>query len=241
MDFNLHVPADALVAVTLLALLSSHLRFATERYWHKSAAAGEMLATLVLAAGMSLPGLAGIPAGRRGRVAGPGRPDSRVDSPIRRQGAPSRLACEPMNFVTAYQMGECFRAPGFADPTNGPALLETAMHWYQRSEKLNPHSYCLVATWQHAWFFWATRRSRTLLRPGRPDDPNGYYTAANMGWHYLEERNYTAARIWLRRSLALRALDNPIAAQCLTVVEQELSINAGDLDARGIFGNSWKP
>src|SRR6266481_456851 len=32
-DFNMHIPANALIAVTLMALLSSHLRFATERYW----------------------------------------------------------------------------------------------------------------------------------------------------------------------------------------------------------------
>ena len=33
MDFNLHIPANALIGVTLLALLSSNLRYATERYW----------------------------------------------------------------------------------------------------------------------------------------------------------------------------------------------------------------
>ena len=32
-DFNLHIPANAILGVTLLALLSSNLRFATERYW----------------------------------------------------------------------------------------------------------------------------------------------------------------------------------------------------------------
>ena len=32
-DFNLHIPANAILGVTLLALLSSNLRFATETYW----------------------------------------------------------------------------------------------------------------------------------------------------------------------------------------------------------------
>ena len=32
-DFNLHIPANAILGVTLLALLSSNLRFATERFW----------------------------------------------------------------------------------------------------------------------------------------------------------------------------------------------------------------
>ena len=29
-DFNMHIPANAILAITLMALLSSHLRFATE-------------------------------------------------------------------------------------------------------------------------------------------------------------------------------------------------------------------
>jgi O-antigen ligase len=32
-DFNVHIPANAILMVTLLALLTSHVRFATERYW----------------------------------------------------------------------------------------------------------------------------------------------------------------------------------------------------------------
>src|SRR6185312_16304653 len=32
-DFNMHIPANAILAVTLMALLSSYVRFATERYW----------------------------------------------------------------------------------------------------------------------------------------------------------------------------------------------------------------
>ena len=40
-DFNLHIPANAILGVTLLALLSSNLRFATERYWLERAPAGQ--------------------------------------------------------------------------------------------------------------------------------------------------------------------------------------------------------
>ena len=32
-DFNMYIPANAMMAVMLVALLSSNLRFATERYW----------------------------------------------------------------------------------------------------------------------------------------------------------------------------------------------------------------
>jgi O-antigen ligase len=32
-DFNMHIPANAILAVALMAMLTGHLRFATERYW----------------------------------------------------------------------------------------------------------------------------------------------------------------------------------------------------------------
>ncbi len=33
LDFNMHIPANAILAVALMAMLTGHLRFATERYW----------------------------------------------------------------------------------------------------------------------------------------------------------------------------------------------------------------
>ncbi len=42
-DFNMHIPANAILAITLMALLSSHLRFATDRYWVTLRALGQRL------------------------------------------------------------------------------------------------------------------------------------------------------------------------------------------------------
>jgi len=226
-DFNLHIPADALLAVTLLALLSSHLRFATERYWYKIRPPGKYAATFVLAAGTVYLGW------QEYRLAGQARWLARAaripgDSPARVRTLLTAFDCEPMNFENAFQIGECYRTTGFDRLTNGPALLETALLWYQRGEILNPH----------ASFNWL-QHGTTLVYLERPDeaaplyaradalDPNGFYTAAIIGWHYLQIREYTAARIWLRRSLSLQAKDNPIATQSLSLAEQELSINSG--------------
>ena len=52
-DFNLHIPANAILAVTLLALLSSNLRFATERHWLGARPPVRVLATLALIAGVA--------------------------------------------------------------------------------------------------------------------------------------------------------------------------------------------
>ena len=53
-------------------------------------------------------------------------------------------------------------------------------------------------------------------------DPNGYYTIANIGWHYVQAGDYAAARPWFRRSLQLDYLDNDIARSYLDLVEQKL-------------------
>jgi O-antigen ligase len=49
-DFNLHIPANALVGVTLLALLASNLRFATAQYWLRTGMPVKLALTGVLAA-----------------------------------------------------------------------------------------------------------------------------------------------------------------------------------------------
>jgi hypothetical protein len=33
-DFNMHIPANAILTVTIMALVSAHYRFASERWWH---------------------------------------------------------------------------------------------------------------------------------------------------------------------------------------------------------------
>ena len=50
-DFNMHVPANAILAVALMAILSSHLRFASDRYWMSPGHWGRALAAVVLLAG----------------------------------------------------------------------------------------------------------------------------------------------------------------------------------------------
>jgi hypothetical protein len=51
-DFNLHIPANALLGVTWLALLGSSLRFAPERHWLTARFPVKTLVTLALVAGV---------------------------------------------------------------------------------------------------------------------------------------------------------------------------------------------
>jgi hypothetical protein len=45
---------------------------------------------------------------------------------------------------------------------------------------------------------------------------------ANIGLHYVELRDYAAAKPWLERSSRLQWQDNPIAANYLNIVNLKL-------------------
>ena len=227
-DFNMHVPADALLALTLLALLSSNLRFATERYWVTVRLPMKVLVTLVFAAGMGYLGWQGL------RLANETRWLVAADKPHASSELQVRLrvqafAGEPMNFTNAFAIGEIYRAIGVAAKTNRFELETNALGWYRRSEQLNPHfslswvreGECLDVLDQseEAWHY---------FEQADRHDPNGYYTAAKVGGHYLKMGEYAAARLWLARSLQLQPKNNPVAQAGIASAEQALMSESGE-------------
>jgi O-antigen ligase len=236
-DFNLHIPANAIVGVTLLALLTSNLRFATERHWLNLRLPSKMLLTTALAAGMIYFG------GQEWRLGHEAVWLARAErfpeffSPLRTDALEKAFAAEPMNFATAYEIGETYRTESFEGGDNYAAQAKTAMEWYSRSQKLDRfdgYSYlrygmCLDWLEQH-------NEAEKNFNQAEALDPNGYYTVALVGWHYVQAQDYAAARPWLERSLTLQGTDNgnSIAGSYLEVVQQRLvkkAANSGVLPA----------
>ena len=54
-------------------------------------------------------------------------------------------------------------------------------------------------------------------------DPNGYYTQANVGWHYFQLEDYANAKKFLEKSLQLKWSGNTIAHSYLKFTEQKLA------------------
>jgi len=230
-DFNLHIPANAILGVTLLALLTSNLRFATERYWVNARLPVRTLATVALAAGVAYLGWQGW---RRGaetyRL-------SRAQSPsllVLEQAAllEKAFAAEPENFETAYKIGEAYRIQSFEGGPGYPAQAETAMRWYAQAMKLNPFDgYNYLRTGM--CLDWLDRHAEAgpLYSRAEALDPNGYYTVANIGWHYVQAGDYLAAREWLERSLRLEWDENAIGHFYFDWVQQKLAENASGKNA----------
>ena len=101
------------------------------------------------------------------------------------------FAAEPENFETAYNIGEAYRMQSFEGGPDYPAQAETAMRWYARAMQLNPFDgyndlrtgMCLDWLDRHAEAGPFYSRAEAL-------DPNGYFTVANIGWHYVQVGDY---------------------------------------------------
>jgi O-antigen ligase len=225
-DFNLHIPANAILGVTLLALLSSNLRFATESHWLNIRLPLKILVTFPLALGIAY---LGWQEWRRGNEAVWLARAERLPiySPEQAAALGKAFAAEPLNFETAYNIGECYRTESFDGGENYEVLARRAMHWYSYAMELNPHDgynylrYGMCLDWldDHD-------KVETFFSRADALDPNGYYTAANIGWHYAQVGDYAAARPWLERSMRLHWQDNDIARTYLNLVRQKLLENA---------------
>ena len=222
-DFNLHIPANALLGVTLLALLSSNLRFATERYWLNLRLRMKIPLTLVLAGGVVY--LAGQEWRRGHEAVWLARAEKLPEyfSPARAAALEKAFAAEPMNFETAYQLGEMYRADSFTGGKDYEAEAREAMDWFARGMKLNPHdAYFYVRTGMCLDWLGRHDEAATSFNQAEALDPNGYYTVASVGWHYVQTGDYAAARPWFERSLRLDYVHNEIARSYLDLAEQKL-------------------
>src|SRR5262249_6798766 len=148
------------IAVTLMALLSSHLRFATDQYWITPGPWLKSIASLVLLAGVAYLGQQDWRLGsefvwlNRAEQASPYSPKQVIL-------LTRAFAIEPKNPDTAFKIGEAYRIQskegGMRYEGQGMEgltykdLAERAMQWFDRSSTLDPwnaysfanHGWCL--------------------------------------------------------------------------------------------------
>jgi O-antigen ligase/Tfp pilus assembly protein PilF len=228
-DFNLQIPANAILAVGLLALVSSHLRFATERYWFNVHWPVKLVTTVLLLACVVALTYAGQ---RRASeyAAGLVAVKQSEYSNARINALKKAFAAEPQNFETAFQIGECYRVQSWEGGDDYAELATQAIKWFARASKLNPHDGYSVL-WQALCLDWVGRyeESAPLISRAEELDPNGYYTVAHIGWHYVQAGQYAAARAYFERSIRLQSDNNPIAWNYLEICNRRL-LEAATMD-----------
>jgi O-antigen ligase len=220
-DFNMHIPANAILAITLMALLSSHLRFATERYWVGLRLWGKAVASVVVLAGVVYLGLQGWRHTReyvRLAQAEHASPFSKAQIACLKEA----FAIEQLNPKTAYDIGEAYRRQSAVGDKDYTALAEQAMQWFDRSMKLNQwdgYGY-LRYGWCLDWLG-RTAESAPYFERATHLEPNGYFMTANIGLHYVQTGDFAAAKPWFERSLSLQG-DNAMARSYLQIVTSRM-------------------
>ena len=235
-DFNLHIPANALAGVTLLGLVASNLRFATEQHWLRARLPLQLALTGVL-------GLVTIYFGmqewrRGGETLWLARAERLPNfSPERAAALQKALACEPQNFQTAYDIGECFRTQSLDGGSDYAELAQSALDFYAQSIRLNPHDaygplrsgMCLDWLGRHA-------DAEKFYDAAEVCDPNGNYVVANIGWHFVQTGDYAAARQWFMRALKLEWRNTMAQTYFYQICEPKLADQAsGRLPPRLFF------
>jgi tetratricopeptide (TPR) repeat protein len=133
-------------------------------------------------------------------------------------------AIQPHNGATAYAIGEAYRIQSAeGDLKTTLALTEKAMRWFARGMTNNPfdgynymrHGMCLDWLERHA-------EAEAFFLKADELDPNGYFTTAHVGWHYVQAKDFASARPWLERSLKLQRKNNQVAETHLELVNQRL-------------------
>ena len=225
LDFNLHIPANALTGVTLLALVASHARYATERFWVRPQRKLKLAMTVVLGGAAIYFGgqtwRLGLESHRLAQAAA--LPSF---SPERATALQRAFAGEPKNFETAYAIGECFRNQSLNGGEAFAASAQQALDWYAIARRDNPYDgYSWLRTGM--CLDWLNRPLAAVdaYRTAETLDPNGYFMVANIGWHYVQTGDYAAAMEWFNRSEKLGG-DNPIARNYLAICEAKLAAQA---------------
>ncbi len=221
-DFNMSIPANAILAVTLMALLTSHLRFATEGYWFTAQVGVKIILTLALLAAVAWLGAQGMQRAReyfwlhRAKHAP-------VFSLAQIEALKRAFAVEPKNFDTAYALGEAFRIRCMDGNPNYAELGQQSLEWYARGAALQPFASDFPLGRGIALDF-LDRHDEAATAFAHADrlDPNGAFTAAYVGWHHVQVGNYAAARPWFVRALMLDQLNTPMATRYLNLVDRRL-------------------
>ena len=212
-DFNFHIPANALVATTLAALLAGLSRYAGEQHWWKGGLVGRWVFTLVLLALLVALGATGVRRWRESELlARAGKPQPGDNSLALLEQA---HAVEPNNFETSYKLGQISRRTGWE--TRDDAPVAAAITWFDRSLAANPH-YVYSALGRGMCLDWLGRDdegARDFARAARLD-PEGFYTLAFRGWHEMQLGNDAKARELFEASLGRQV--NPIARSYLEIL-----------------------
>lgn len=254
-DFNFHIPANAMIAVSLMALLTGYVRFATESHWVPASWLIRGLFTILGALGIYYLSVQGW------KRLGEERLLARVDTiqwEVQKQTrayakvleAPEVDVAQFTELGTAIQKGreqeiELLRDAARLEPMNfettyklglalswkgqqgHPKAIEEAIGWFKKGIQLNPYD-----AYNHLragmCLDWLGRHSeaRPFFYRGLELDPNSFYMVAHVGVHHFYTGEFAEAKKWFEKSRKLSSWrSNHIAEWHLTEIAKREQAN----------------
>lgn len=220
-EFNLHIPALAIVAVTLLAIVTGHWRFATERFWFAPGILGRLTATILCAALVAWLGFNFV------RTVGEQRllvNVERITDPEQYQAVLKRAyAIDPKNPETPYWIGSSLRYQSWKGGPSYQKLAQEAIGWFEKANALNPydpHGFIGIGMCMH----WLDRPQEAwpYFRHAKVLDPYNYWVQATYGWHLMQFNAWWPAGRALSMSVGLKPTNNPMGQQYFQIVQRKL-------------------
>jgi tetratricopeptide (TPR) repeat protein len=154
--------------------------------------------------------------------------DDNLNHPTLRMAALKKAYdVEPRNPETAYDIGEALRLASWQGDEGFQQKALAAMEWFQKARALNRYDpYPLIR--YGMCLDWLERHVEAEVYFKEADrlDPNGFYTAAHVGWHYFQVGDYLRSRTWFERSLAIFWHNNPISRAYLQILKSKIPANA---------------
>ena len=207
-DFNLHIPSNAILASTIAALLTSFIRFATESYWIP------IKITLRLSLSIFICGMAGLMIHQSIVQL---RELQSLNAAQQAKSFPEQIAQlelamkrEPNNHETAASIGEIYRIKASSLSTPNTPEMEKARKWLQRAIELNPYD-----AYSHARLGLILNRlgqateAEKMFKVAEELDPNGYMTIAYVAWHKMYSGGLTNLITAKRYFERVSPTDNP--------------------------------
>jgi O-antigen ligase len=224
-DFNMQIPANAIVFLTLMALVTecaNSERWTLHVGWIPRLLASPFIICPLLY--LSQQFFHRLPESRLLRQAEQLQADPNKRVPVLIKA----FEVEPMNFQTAYEIGEIFRAQSWVGGPDYVPSGEKALEWFNKALALNPH-YAPSAAHLAMTLQWLGKTADAAAAFDRANslDPNGYYTQILQGWFRMQLGDYAGAKSWFERSLTLKGpFENTMAVRYLAEANRKLAEKA---------------
>ena len=228
-DFNLQVPANAIIVMLLLAILNTYFRHGTNRYWKSNQPVLRVVVTLLVlgTSAFSLPqGIRQTSENLALRKAKDllRQKQSRETKLAAAEAYKLALSKEPANAQTAYEIGEIYRLLSWEGKDSYREDAAVAIEWFQKGIDIDPtHRHCQLHMGLTLDWIGRTEEGETFIKRAVQLDPNSHWMMAHYGWHEYQKGDYRQAKKHFERSMEIQSWENRISHHYLNYINERLA------------------